>query len=505
MLRFLFRRLLWVVPAIAVVSLVLFYLLIDTPAMQEAGGDRGEALRQQRLSQLPLFINLTPRDVTSAANAAVDAIVSDDAERNAQGRSTLVRLGGAALPQVIPHLDTLSPNKRTRVALALAPVAVRAGLSRAHLAADPKHTVLYWTRFWQSHGVEFREATARSAVARFSRYGTDARASELRLLDTFTLPYLMEALPEQPDAGDIVAVRRIVGVMAAATERDARLPAGANAEQAEVLVAAWRRWWRVHAADYRPLVGTARAAGMITETRYAQWMMDAAAALGGHAPADRAFVVELRLRLVTTAAVTLLGLALAYLMALPLGAIAALRRRRRVDRMITVLVMLPYVLTPIGLGLLSWRLGAPVEGSWWRAAVLLAAAMLADPTRQLREQMQRVLVADYIDALVARGATPLLIMWHALRNALAPVLMRISIELPMALTACFVLEKALSIKGLGAALLSAARRHDARWLMACGVIGVVVAVLAMSLAELAQALLDPMTRRRLVRTSGGSA
>ena len=505
MLRFLFRRMLWVVPAMAAVSLILFYLLVDTPASQKAAGDSEAAHREQRLSELPLFVNLRPRDVRSAASVAVEAVTSGDVARVAEGRATLARLGGAALPEVIPRLDTLSPDKRVQVALALAPVAKRAGLSRAELADDATHTVLYWTRFWQSHGVEFREATARSAVARFSRYGTQARASELRLLDSYALPYLMEALPEQPDAGDIAAVRRIIAAMASAIDSDARLPEDANADQAEALVAHWRRWWRVYASDYRPMVGSTRAAGILTETRYANWMLDAAAALQGRSPADRVFVVDLRHRLTATATVTLLGLALAYLLALPLGALAALRRRRRLDHVISALVMAPYVLTPVGLGLLSLRLGAPVEDSWWRAAVLLAVAMLADPTRQQREQMQRVLVEDYIDALVARGASPPRVLWRALRNALVPVLIRVSLELPMALTACFVLEKALSIDGLGGALLQAAQRHDARWLVACGAIGVAVAVFALSLAELAQAALDPMTRRRLVRVAGGAS
>src|SRR5262245_21948721 len=147
------RRLLWIIPALIGVSIITFLFLsyvpdpTDEPEAAELHAPAELArLRRERFLDLPRFLNPAPRDVRSRAPALVAAVVEDTPDA-AAAREELVRLGGAALPHVLPRLDALSPERRVRVALALAPVARRMGLAGSGEASDPARAVAFWTRF----------------------------------------------------------------------------------------------------------------------------------------------------------------------------------------------------------------------------------------------------------------------------------------------------------------------------------------------------------------------
>src|SRR4051812_40640709 len=113
MLRHAFRRLLWIVPILIGVTLASFALLSYVPAPDEdpalaarLGPDQVLELRRARFLDLPRFVNERPVDV----KARVDRALSDVAANGDQAPSAvaaLVRLGGAALPHLLPRLDTL--------------------------------------------------------------------------------------------------------------------------------------------------------------------------------------------------------------------------------------------------------------------------------------------------------------------------------------------------------------------------------------------------------------
>src|SRR5689334_19234623 len=142
MLRHALRRLLWTLPTLVGVSLLTFFVLsfvpdpTDDPLLASSLSSAELArLRRERFLDLPRFINLDPRDVRLRALAAVQAVAAGG-DGAAAAADELRRLGGAALPHILP-LDALAPEPRTRVALALAPVAARMGLPRADEAAAP--------------------------------------------------------------------------------------------------------------------------------------------------------------------------------------------------------------------------------------------------------------------------------------------------------------------------------------------------------------------------------
>src|SRR5690242_9093224 len=122
-------------PTLIGISIVTFLFLsyvpdpLSDPAVAETlSAEELAHLRRTRFLDLPRFINVAPIGIEERVAAAVSAIV-DDTPLAPSSQKELVRLGGAALPYVLPRLDSLAPAPRARVALALAPIARRMGVA----------------------------------------------------------------------------------------------------------------------------------------------------------------------------------------------------------------------------------------------------------------------------------------------------------------------------------------------------------------------------------------
>jgi ABC-type dipeptide/oligopeptide/nickel transport system permease component len=508
MLRLAFRRLLWVFPSVLGVSLVAFFLLSLVPpprslAMVDGADEAASAARRERFLDLPLLFNVDPSDVRARVSEAVERLVASSPgsdEENAATRE-LTRLGGAGLPILLPRLDELAPEQRRRVALALAPLAERMGIDSDDKARDPTQVVVFWNRYWETRGVEFQTTTARSAVRRFKRYGTEARADQLRSLDTYALPVLIDELEDPSDAEAHRQLRRVVIALSQVTGRRDVFTPEASAAAARACMQRWQRWWLVHEADYQPLVGAERVAAFVLQTRYGKWVYETLVMRMGKDD-QGAPVLELLLeRARLTVSILLFGFALAYALALPLGAVAAWHRGRGADHAVAALVLVPYVASPAVLALVAVRMGAPLSSPMLVAGLVLALVLLADPVRHQRAALVPVLTEDYVRAATARGAGPVRVtLVHALRNAMLPLATRASLELPLVVTSCFVIEKVLGLPGLGEATLDAVLRHDTSWLMALALSGSVIAVASLVISDVAYALLDPRLRSALMTT-----
>ncbi|MBN4059249.1 ABC transporter permease [Endomicrobium sp. AH-315-J14] len=460
-----------------------------------------EAFERLNFLDLPLFVNMRPADVRSRASRAVNDIVRGGSAANKErGRRRLGRLGGAALPYVIPALDVLSTAQRVEVVLALAPVAARMKLEAFGEPSDPERVLLFWNRMWETRSVEFRKSTARSLANRFARYGTAARAEELQALDTFALDALMEVLELPENRTGVERASRLIDVMAHVTGRGDRLEPSSSVDDAHKSVLRWRSWWSVYHSDFVPLLGSARISAFALETRYGRWALSAVADRLGRDASGRPIVVELWARMRVSVGLLLAGLALAYLLALPLGALAANRRRSWIDRGIALLVLVPYALSPAVIGVVAHRLGAPADGSLLWPALLLALVLLADPVRHQRAALMPVLQREFMQAARARGVPRWrAVLTHGLRNAMLPIATRAALELPTALTAVFVLERVFGLHGLCEATLTAVERLDASWLMALTLVGAVFSVLVLVANDLSYSLFDPRLRFHMRR------
>ena len=129
--------------------------------------------------------------------------------------------------------------------------------------------------------------------------------------------------------------------------------------------------------------------------------------------------------------------------------------------------------------------------------VVLGAALSAITMRLTRTMMLEVLRQDYIRTAWAKGLSErLVILRHALRNAMIPVVTLIGLQAPLLIGGAVIIEQIFVIPGMGLLLLEAVQERD--YPIITGVFLMVgVAVMLINLiVDLSYGLLDPKVRMR---------
>lgn len=240
-----------------------------------AAGAAEQAGSSWPFKHLPVFLNTAPEDVRTRALRAMREAAEPDGARAEQARRELLRLGGAALPHVLPRLDSLEPVARGRVAMALGPVALRMRVASADDVSSQERALLFFGRFWQDRSIEFRATTVRRAVGRLAERPLTLRRDDVIHADTYALEALVAALGKVRGASDVDRVRRLHPVLMHVTGRGVALPDGAGEAEAARAVEGWQRLWLEEGADYSVLEGPRRIAALVTETQYGKWLAQA--------------------------------------------------------------------------------------------------------------------------------------------------------------------------------------------------------------------------------------
>lgn len=129
--------------------------------------------------------------------------------------------------------------------------------------------------------------------------------------------------------------------------------------------------------------------------------------------------------------------------------------------------------------------------------IVLGAALSAITMRMTRTMMLEVLRQDYIRTAWAKGlGERLVILRHALRNALIPVITLVGLQVPLLIGGAVIIEQIFVIPGMGLLMLEAVQQRD--YPIVTGVflmVGVVVLVVNL-LVDLSYGLLDPKVRMK---------
>lgn len=502
MLRHALRWLLWLIPTLIAVSLAAFLFLsyvpdpTDDPTAQFTAAER-ERIRREKFLDLPRLLNFAPRDVRTRTNDAIQAIVEGDAETNARGRDELVRLGGAALPHVLPKLDALSPEPRAKVTVALAPIGDRMGFTAEKLT-DPDRAVAFWTRFWNDRDIEFRRAAARSAVRRLSRYGSASRAAEMREFDTFVLEDIMAALEEPHDAASFERTRALIEIAAHVTGRKDRIAPSDDYVLAIACVERWRSFWLVYENDFVTVDGLSRFAAVVLDTRYGKWAMSAFTQKFGPGPDGVPVLDGVIRRAPVTFTLVYGAIGLAYIFAFLLGFAGAASTSRRRDAAVTFVLLALYAIPTAIFATLAARL--ELQTTLLLPTVVLALGLLASPARQVRAALASSFAQEHVRASLARGAsTSRALFVHALPTALLPFFTLATLEAPMALGGAFVVERVFGLDGLGQATIAAVQTRDTGWLMAVSIMTAATAAFGVIITDLAHIMLDPRLVPRVLQ------
>ena len=185
-----------------------------------------------------------------------------------------------------------------------------------------------------------------------------------------------------------------------------------------------------------------------------------------------------------------------------LGAIAALRRNKVIDRVIMVLttafVSMPsFIMGSLLLALFAIKLGIlPANGSTGKGLILpiitLALYPTAYITRLTRSSMLDVLGQDYIRTARAKGVSgPRIIFGHALKNSLIPVLTYFGPMLAYIVTGSLVVEQIFAVPGIGRAFVQSIINRDYPLVMGTTIILAALIIIMNLITDLLYKAVDP--------------
>lgn len=473
MIREALRRVLWLVPTLFVVTVPIFWAL--SRAMPSGNGNVGS---------LPLFFNHDPSDVRQLSLDAMTRVANGDPRAAAE----LVEKGGAALPHVLPRLDSLSSDGRRRVALALAPVARRMGIAQAVDLDTPESAILFWSSYWAEHSIDYRPLVVERAVRRLRDRASPPRRAEVRELDTFALEEVMSEMRPLETVADVDRVRPLCDAAAHATGRDAIIPKGASLETARRVVESWEDYWLENRSGFTTSEGARRLAAMLLETRYGRWAEHLVRRGLGRSKTGASIGDTVRARGPVTVSLVGAGLAGGALLSAFFALLGA-ARRIPLDRGIRIVVLA--LLGATGVGLASLVVSVFALRTNFGAALVMVLASAALSARHASVLEHRIGERTTWQHARAFGVPVLRSLLASLKMSAPSAIALAAVELPTALTLAFVVERAFSLPGLGQLTVDATQSSDMTWLMALAAIGTLLLGTAQIAADLALERLDP--------------
>jgi ABC-type dipeptide/oligopeptide/nickel transport system permease component len=250
--------------------------------------------------------------------------------------------------------------------------------------------------------------------------------------------------------------------------------------------------------------------------QYVDWLgravqADFGTSLSSRRPVLRDVLVRIPRTVELAAAALVIGLAVGV----PSGVITALYRNSRLDvtlnGFLVVVGSLPVYITGIFLLLIfGLYLGWVPTGGFVEISESLGQHLLlmilpsmtlglwlgAVAARMTRHSMLEVLSQDYIRTAFAKGlANRTVYYWHALRNALIPVVTAVGLQVGALLGGAVLTETVFSWPGLGSALVSAVLRRDYPIIQGVVVITVTAFVFTNLAVDLIVGFLDPRISR----------
>ena len=128
-------------------------------------------------------------------------------------------------------------------------------------------------------------------------------------------------------------------------------------------------------------------------------------------------------------------------------------------------------------------------------AVILGTAMSAATMRMTRTMMLEVLRQDYIRTALSKGLTErVVVLRHAIKNALIPVVTLIGMQLPLLIGGSVILEEIFVLPGLGRIFVAALDGRDYPVVSAINLLLATVVLLSTLLIDMLYPYLDPRIR-----------
>lgn len=215
-------------------------------------------------------------------------------------------------------------------------------------------------------------------------------------------------------------------------------------------------------------------------------------------------------RLAVSLSISGTAFVLGIAIAIPVGVISAIKQYSWFDNIATTFAFIGFsiptffsgllliLLFSVKLGWLPFIYNSNVSGIWpllkqsIMPITVLALFSSAQLTRFVRASMLETINQDYIRTARAKGLKEqAVIVLHAMRNALIPVITIIALQLPGVIGGAVITEQIFLIPGIGSALIKALSSKDIPVVMAI-TFGIAVAVVLFNIvADILYAVMDP--------------
>jgi peptide/nickel transport system permease protein len=219
-------------------------------------------------------------------------------------------------------------------------------------------------------------------------------------------------------------------------------------------------------------------------------------------------------RMAVTLPLALMAMTLAAAIGVPLGMLAAANHNRPADAAVMVFAqaglaipnfwfgLLLVLVFAIGLGWLpaggfpGWQAGAPAAfRSLALPALALALPQAAILARVTRSAMLDTLQEDFIRTARAKGlGERVLLLRHALRNALIPVVTILGLQFSVLIAGAIIIENVFALPGLGRLVFQSIAQHDLIVVKDLVMLFAALAILVNFIVDLLYGVIDPRLR-----------
>lgn len=313
-----------------------------------------------------------------------------------------------------------------------------------------------------------------------------------------------------------------------------RLDVPVDAKQPEIQEAAanWLEFYRLHQAEFEPST-VKKLWYVVADTQYAHMIARLATFDFGRSALRTREKVSGKIWDAAVVSVPLMFMSelLIYLVAVPLGIVCGVRRGSWTDRSISLVLFVLYSIPAFVAGMLfleflcygtylkifpmmglhsdggeTWGFWAYLGDYLWHAflpVVCLSLFSLAAIAMYSRSAILDVINQDYIRTARAKGLSgPIVVLKHALRNGLIPILTLFSSFLPAMLGGSVLIEYIFDIPGMGRLGFISIEQKDVPTLMALLYLEALVTLLSFLVTDVLYVFVDP---RISFEGRGGSA
>lgn len=240
----------------------------------------------------------------------------------------------------------------------------------------------------------------------------------------------------------------------------------------------------------------------------------------GYTSAGEKVSTKLKERIPNTLLLTSIVIFMTWIVGIPLGILAAIKKETAFDRILTVIssvgmaipsfffaiLMLIFAVKtgwfPVG-GLTSYDFNEmsfcgkimDLSKHLVLPVIVLFTISLSGLQRQMRANMLEVLDSDYVKFARAKGLSENKVIFkHALRNAINPMITLLGFEFAGLLSGAALTEYVFQFPGLGRLILEAVMKSDINLVMASLMMGTIMLILGNLIADILLMIADPRIR-----------